>query len=267
MHRCPRNDSGCPLYLLLSPTFSLSRPFLRSPIQTLRTLPRVGLRLMWLPGLLCTRSCPGVAYLHSPERRIAHRDIKPRNILLDTSGTAVVIDFGVAYSSAAGPRDIWPEPEGKMYFEVGSGCVFCLSPILGRYRSASCLGPTAHQSFFLARASTTRWLATCGLSALLLQSSSLRFTEGRYPMTTKMMTSTEERGDPRRHICLMNCPGRGRPLNGNVILYSMARVATSVSRGAFSAFAAHQHQKTGPFVFLPRTSSISFWRVFSCVPH
>ena len=66
----------------------------------------------------------GVAYLHSPERRIAHRDIKPRNILLDNSGAAVLIDFGVAYSSAAGPRDMWPEPEGKMYFEVGSGCVF-----------------------------------------------------------------------------------------------------------------------------------------------
>jgi len=65
----------------------------------------------------------GVAYLHSPEISIAHRDIKPRNILLDTSGTAVLIDFGVAYSSTAGPRDIWPEPEGKMYFEVGSGCV------------------------------------------------------------------------------------------------------------------------------------------------
>jgi serine/threonine protein kinase len=80
----------------------------------------------------------GVSYLHSPERRIAHRDIKPRNILLDTSGTAVLIDFGVAYSSPAGPKDVWPEPEGKMYFEVGSGYVLYLSPTPGRYRSASC---------------------------------------------------------------------------------------------------------------------------------
>ena len=75
----------------------------------------------------------GVAYLHSPERRIAHRDIKPRNILIDTSGTAVLIDFGVAYSSVAGQRDVWPEPEGKMYFEVGSGYVLCLLRTLGRY--------------------------------------------------------------------------------------------------------------------------------------
>ncbi|KAH8992396.1 kinase-like protein [Lactarius akahatsu] len=50
----------------------------------------------------------GVAYLHSQERQIAHRDIKPRNILLDTSGSAVLIDFGCC-------------PEEKMYFEVGSG--------------------------------------------------------------------------------------------------------------------------------------------------
>jgi hypothetical protein len=118
------------------------------------------------------------------------------------------------------------------------------------------LGPIAHRSFFLARASTTRWLATCGLSALLLQSSSRRFTEGRYPMA--LMMTSKKGATPQRHISLMNCPGRGRPLNGNVILYSMARVATLVSRGAFSAFAAHQHQKTGPFVFLPRTSSFHF---------
>ena len=69
----------------------------------------------------------GAAYLHSPERRIAHRDIKPRNILLDTLGVAVLIDFGVAYSPTAGPRDVWPESEGKMYFEVGSGYVQCFS--------------------------------------------------------------------------------------------------------------------------------------------
>jgi len=65
----------------------------------------------------------GVAYLHSAERRIAHRDIKPRNILLDTSGKVALIDFGVAHSPTPGSQDVWPEPEGNMYFEVGSGYV------------------------------------------------------------------------------------------------------------------------------------------------
>ncbi|KAI0253193.1 kinase-like protein [Lactifluus subvellereus] len=95
----------------------------------------------------------GVAYLHAPERQIAHRDIKPRNILLDTSGTAVLIDFGVAYSPIAGPRDVWPEPEGKMYFEVGSGPYRAPELLFGvrRYNATACdlwaLGTTFAEFF------------------------------------------------------------------------------------------------------------------------
>ncbi|KAI9444611.1 kinase-like protein [Lactarius indigo] len=55
----------------------------------------------------------GVAYLHSQES-LGIYSSTPRD-------QAVLIDFGVAYSPAAGPRDLWPEPEGRMYFEVGSG--------------------------------------------------------------------------------------------------------------------------------------------------
>lgn len=119
----------------------------------------------------------GIAYLHSAERRIAHRDIKPRNILLDTSGRAVLIDFGVAYSPTAGPRDVWPEPEGKMYFEVGSGYASssrCF-PTPSRAHveltlSLSCsffVDLIARQSFCSACASMTQLLPTCGLSAPL----------------------------------------------------------------------------------------------------
>lgn len=95
----------------------------------------------------------GVAYLHSQERRIAHRDIKPRNILLDTSGVAVLIDFGVAYSPTAGPRDVWPEPEGKMYFEVGSGPYRAPELLFGvrKYDATACdlwaLGTTIAEFF------------------------------------------------------------------------------------------------------------------------
>ncbi|KAI0319547.1 kinase-like domain-containing protein [Amylostereum chailletii] len=67
----------------------------------------------------------GVTYLHHTSRRIAHRDIKPSNILLDLDCTVKLIDFGVSYRDdepeADKGGDVWPENNGKMYFEVGSG--------------------------------------------------------------------------------------------------------------------------------------------------
>ncbi|KAI0308378.1 kinase-like domain-containing protein, partial [Multifurca ochricompacta] len=121
----------------------------------------------------------GVTYLHSPERRIAHRDIKPRNILLDTSGTAVLIDFGIAYSSAAGPRDLWPEPEGKMYFEVGSG----------PYRAPELLfGTRAYEA------------TACDLWALGTTFAEFFTTLHRRKMTNDFDddSDTDERGDPTK---------------------------------------------------------------------
>jgi serine/threonine protein kinase len=94
----------------------------------------------------------GVAYLHSEERRIAHRDIKPRNILLDTSGKVALIDFGVAYSPTPGPRDVWPEPEGNMYFEVGSGYVL-FPPTPCRRSAQTWIGPFSLQTLSRSRAS------------------------------------------------------------------------------------------------------------------
>ena len=56
----------------------------------------------------------GTTYLHSEGKQIAHRDIKPRNILLDTSGKVALIDFSVAYSPTPSSRDVWPEPKGNI---------------------------------------------------------------------------------------------------------------------------------------------------------
>ncbi|KAH9010905.1 kinase-like protein [Lactarius hengduanensis] len=55
----------------------------------------------------------GVAYLHSQERRIAHRDIKPRNILLDTSGSAVLVDLALRIPPRLARGTYGPSPKER----------------------------------------------------------------------------------------------------------------------------------------------------------
>ena len=38
--------------------------------------------------------CQGYSFMHSC--KIAHRDIKPQNIMIDTKGEPVIIDFGLS---------------------------------------------------------------------------------------------------------------------------------------------------------------------------
>ena len=142
----------------------------------------------------------GVAYLHSPERRIAHRDIKPRNILIDPLGVAVLMDFGVAYSPTTGPRDVWPEPEGKMYFEVGSGYVqrFPISNARRRGSVVVLFRPyRAPELLFGVR----KYDATaCDLWALGTTIAEFFTTLHRHPLLGDFddESDTEERGDPTK---------------------------------------------------------------------
>ena len=46
---------------------------------------------------LCSKLSDALSYMHT--RDVIHRDIKSANIILDTSGTPILTDFGIAYSS------------------------------------------------------------------------------------------------------------------------------------------------------------------------
>ena len=74
----------------------------------------------------------GIAFLHT--QRIAHRDIKPGNVLLNPNGCIKLIDFGIVWKDEergkgdgketdAKRGDLWPEYRERMYFEVATGCV------------------------------------------------------------------------------------------------------------------------------------------------
>ncbi|CAN6462830.1 unnamed protein product [Victoria cruziana] len=63
----------------------------------------------------------GLSYLHS--RKIAHRDVKTENMLLDSSRTLKIADFGVARVEAQNPKDMTGETGtlGYMAPEVLNG--------------------------------------------------------------------------------------------------------------------------------------------------
>jgi serine/threonine protein kinase len=60
----------------------------------------------------------GLAYLH--EQGIAHRDVKPGNLVIGSTGRLVLIDLGTAHDTKSSSN---AERPGSMVFDVGSGCV------------------------------------------------------------------------------------------------------------------------------------------------
>lgn len=104
--------------LLESPTFS-PHPFTASLIPGRDLV--VEERFFTIARSIIIQALFALSYLHA--NNIAHRDIKPDNFLISQDGYVKLIDFGIAYqvNREPDPKNIWPEPRDRLYFEVCTG--------------------------------------------------------------------------------------------------------------------------------------------------
>ncbi|KAF7302780.1 Lanosterol 14-alpha-demethylase [Mycena kentingensis (nom. inval.)] len=101
--------------LLSSPAFS---PFRLEPNPVVD--PRKSEQFMALAKSIAFQVLDALEYLHA--QHIAHRDVKPANVLLTANGRVVLIDFGITYEASTHgiTGDMWPEKPDNMYFEVST---------------------------------------------------------------------------------------------------------------------------------------------------
>ncbi|KAI8990649.1 kinase-like protein [Trametes punicea] len=106
------------IYEILScPTFSPYTPL--ADHDSLRSSPEQTSPFIITLKSLIYQLLSAIAYVHS--QGVAHRDIKPRNLLLTPDGCVKLIDFGVSWSNRADERNLWPESRSSMCFDVATG--------------------------------------------------------------------------------------------------------------------------------------------------
>jgi serine/threonine protein kinase len=110
--------------LLASPSFS---PHPR-PSRRCEESGHLFSRFNKLSQSIAYQTLSAISYLHDETRKIAHRDIKPNNILLTPDGCVKLIDFGIVWTESQSKSDlnvqeVWPEQQEKMYFEVSTGYI------------------------------------------------------------------------------------------------------------------------------------------------
>jgi serine/threonine protein kinase len=72
------------------------------------------------------QSILGIAHMH--DQGVAHRDINPRNVMIDWDGTIKIIDFGLAWTGGDQQEGVeggkvWCETKDDMICDVGTGYV------------------------------------------------------------------------------------------------------------------------------------------------
>ena len=107
--------------ILASPHFSSRPVHSDTPEETVKSQEE---RFIVIAKSLMFQVLCAVAFLHDTARKIAHRDIKPGNIMLSKEGCVKLIDFGISSKNEPDTEkvhDLWPEPQNRLYFEVSTG--------------------------------------------------------------------------------------------------------------------------------------------------